>query len=806
MYHSADDVKTSFEPDAPERTFAVTFGTSMKQPAGTWTDQRKLTWEELTEILTDHREGPKDGPCIVPATLRQPERKAEHAQEISVLSLDSDCGHSLAEIKATLSKHGYTAVIHSTHSHLQEFTVISKVERGKLNGDGSAEHYLIQKKGYLPKIAVGAKWGINLNSSDEEVIFHQPCPKFRIILLLDHPWRACDYENQDVAIKVWREQYKAAAHHLGLKVDPACSDPSRLFFLPRHDPGKPFETLAIEGKDFPIWSLPGIPDEETSEKDEEPPKQKSTRNNQGTTVIAAFNQKYPVEAILERNGYRKVGNKYLCPNSSSGMPGVSIKDGRAFSHHSSDPLFTGDEKHAHDAFSIFQVLEHGDDQTEAVRAAAAELGLDSTKSASSANTPSEPWEEPTDLTRPIPPAPAFPRECLPYRLLNWASDIADRMQTDLGMVVICMIITCAGLIGKDVYLRPKARDDWQERPCLWGMLIAPPASMKSQVLKEATAPLRRIQTKLDQEYARELKEWKPIKKENDLRQRAWKKLCESVLKKDPSAKLPPEPAAVEGLSDEPKSRRMLVHDSTMEKLIDLMVGSRGLTQIRDEIAGWALNMGRYNNGSDRQFFLEAYSGGSYSVSRISRGEQFVKDLYLNVLGGIQPGVAGKLFSQDPADNDGFFQRFGLMVYPEAPPVYKHVDRWPSTDKRKLFNDTCDKLAESDWEAILCVCEGEEKKEPPYVRFSKEAQKVFDDWLVAHMNALKNLDFDDPIAGHLGKARGLLVRLCLVLHLASWAGGETDDPKTVELFSLTRAATLLEEYLVPMWDSIFAAFG
>jgi hypothetical protein len=105
-----------------------------------------------------------------------------------------------------------------------------------------------------------------------------------------------------------------------------------------------------------------------------------------------------------------------------------------------------------------------------------------------------------------------------------------------------------------------------------------------------------------------------------------------------------------------------------------------------------------------------------------------------------------------------------------------------------------------------VCEGEEKKEPPHVRFSKEAQKIFDDWLVAHMNALKSLDFDDPIAGHMGKARGLLVRLCLVLHLASWAGGETDDPKTVEPLSLTRAATLLGEYLIPMWKRIFAAFG
>lgn len=55
-----------------------------------------------------------------------------------------------------------------------------------------------------------------------------------------------------------------------------------------------------------------------------------------TDVISAYREAIPIETGLEQRGYRKFGNKWLSPNSESGTPGVSVKDGKAFSHHSSD--------------------------------------------------------------------------------------------------------------------------------------------------------------------------------------------------------------------------------------------------------------------------------------------------------------------------------------------------------------------------------------------------------------------------------------------------------------------------------------
>ena len=112
---------------------------------------------------------------------------------------------------------------------------------------------------------------------------------------------------------------------------------------------------------------------------------------------------------------------------------------------------------------------------------------------------------------------------------------------------------------------------------------------------------------------------------------------------------------------------MVMTNATIEAMADAMVESRGLTMVRDELSGWVNNMSRYSKGDDRQFYLECHSGGAYAVDRIVRGRQIVPDIYLNVIGGIQPKVAKKAFqlSEEGAD-DGFFERFGIICYPDLP--------------------------------------------------------------------------------------------------------------------------------------------
>lgn len=95
-------------------------------------------------------------------------------------------------------------------------------------------------------------------------------------------------------------------------------------------------------------------------------------------IIGRFNRAFTVGEILERNGYKRGGNRWLAPNSSTGIPGVVLlSDDEAgkelvYSHHASCPLNDG---HAHDAFSVFCTLEHNGNIHAAVADAANTLGI-----------------------------------------------------------------------------------------------------------------------------------------------------------------------------------------------------------------------------------------------------------------------------------------------------------------------------------------------------------------------------------------------------------------------------------------------
>jgi hypothetical protein len=415
-------------------------------------------------------------------------------------------------------------------------------------------------------------------------------------------------------------------------------------------------------------------------------------------------------------------------------------------------------------------------------------------------------DPPTDITRPIPPAPKFPMQCLPDAARSYAEDVSHRMQVSPDMIVIPMLIQFAGLIGSGVALRAKSQDDWVERACLWGYIVAHKGSMKSPAFQAGTKELRRIQAEKAEEYKEELAEWKKGLEEFNLRKKAHDKNIKNELARDPNAELPPTPEAIEDFPEEPKPARSVVGDITIERLADEMEDSRGLTLFRDELSGFMKNMNRYNTGSDRQFYLECHAGGSYHVDRVGRGSQYIGDLYLNIFGGIQPKVAREVFGDDSAD-DGFNERFGLIAYPEKMTDWVLVDEPPNREAQNAMSDMCDILVSSVWEDHLPVDEDSRGQVygKPYVRFNVEAQTRFNDWLSAHMKMLGALQEDDPLIGFYEKERGLFCRVCLVLHLATCAS-TTDPYDTISLDTLGKTIRLFESYIEPMWKRVMAAFG
>lgn len=221
-----------------------------------WTDRRTLSWRELGALLTTHTLGRKEGTCIVPAVFRSQRRHKADADSIAAVFLDSDSGATLEEIAAAVRHHRWAAIISSTHSHLTTTTKAKRSNWQKIAGDCpiGAETAFLVAKGMLPSIAAGAE----IEREDGVYIFfrHRPCPKFRVVLALQRPWRAADYPSQDVANAAWKERIEALAATLGLQHDQACTDTSRLFYLPRRPRnGPPAETVVIDGDACDIFAL-----------------------------------------------------------------------------------------------------------------------------------------------------------------------------------------------------------------------------------------------------------------------------------------------------------------------------------------------------------------------------------------------------------------------------------------------------------------------------------------------------------------------------------------------------------------------
>lgn len=330
-----------------ERRFPLTFGRSRSEFR--WTDRREITFEQFAELLATAPVGGKDGPCYTPAIFNGFSRRMDQAAAISVVVLDADCGHSLEEIEAALKARGWCGIIHSTYSHLTTQTPVAAgaVEKWLKDNPGrTIADYMRAKKGYLPRVIDNAVIvdEVQDGSARNLIVGHAPCPKYRVILPLDAPWVAADFESQDLANAYWRTRIDALAFALGLHHDQSCSDTSRLFYLPRRrDEAQEYVVKILEGDDCPLSSLPDASHPPAPLFDDASPEQPAIKLVKGGhktvvcadgtfldltewaaefagrfEVVKALRAKAPQTLASRRNG---VKHHLVCPNAADHVTG-----------------------------------------------------------------------------------------------------------------------------------------------------------------------------------------------------------------------------------------------------------------------------------------------------------------------------------------------------------------------------------------------------------------------------------------------------------------------------------------------------
>lgn len=401
------------------------------------------------------------------------------------------------------------------------------------------------------------------------------------------------------------------------------------------------------------------------------------------------------------------------------------------------------------------------------------------------------WGQMEPLPVALAPVLPFDFELLPGALRPWIADIAERMQCPPDYPAVAAMVALAAVVGRQVAIRPKARDDWSVVPNLWGAVIGRPALLKTPALQE---PLRMIgaleaQARDEFEQGKREREADELLREADIR--ASKNEIAKALKDGKRDLARGYALDVTAEANPPIRRRYLTQDTTIEKLGELLRDNpRGVLVFRDELVGFLKTLDQEGREGSRAFFLESWNGtGSYTFDRIGRGTVEVEAACVSIIGAIQPGpfkdymvgaVAGG------AGDDGLVQRFQMAVWPDTGREWVNVDRWPNTQARQEAKAIFQRLDTLDPDAIGAK---QETGDPvPWLRFSAEAQAKFNAWREDLEFRIRDDDLHPAMESHLAKYRSLVPSLALLAHL-------TDDPEagSVGIDPLLRALAW-SEYL------------
>lgn len=395
-----------------------------------------------------------------------------------------------------------------------------------------------------------------------------------------------------------------------------------------------------------------------------------------------------------------------------------------------------------------------------------------------------------------------PTEGFPEEIRRWMEAYAEQMQIPIDYLAAPLMVYLGAVIGRKRGIRVRRGTDWVEFPNLWGMIIGRPSLMKSPAMKAMQKPLAQlIKVAKQQHESSHLQHtslhdrWKILKKvqEEQLKKELTKKLhSKEIVSLANIAEL-----NIEQEPQAPKLKRYRTDDTTIEKLGELLIENpQGILLFRDELSGWLHSFEKQGRENDRPFFLESWSGKEdFHVDRIGRGSLYIPALCVSIVGSIQPGLLMRYIQaavKGGSGDDGFIQRFQLMVWPEVSEPWQLVK---VSDLREM--------EENIFKIFSCLdgLDFDADGNPVIIEFNNEAQDLFDVWQEILENRLRSEGLPAYLEAHLAKYKKLVPVLALIFEY-TWGASQNCMPVTIGSKALNMAinwAEYLESHAVKIYN-------
>ncbi len=380
--------------------------------------------------------------------------------------------------------------------------------------------------------------------------------------------------------------------------------------------------------------------------------------------------------------------------------------------------------------------------------------------------------------------PDFPIECLPGPVSVFVESLSISTQTPVEMAGILAlgILSTAFQAKYQVEITP----DWHEPLCLYTVAVAPPGERKSAVIAALTRPVR--------EFEAERRDCEAVEIAQNKTERV-------LLEKSLQAA---QTAAAKGKGDFEARRqealdiaeqlanfkdrqpfRLLVDDSTPEKLVDMMEAQGGSITVASAEGGvFDCIAGRYDRTANFDIYLKGHAGDPLSVDRIGRKSNDIPAPRLSMILTIQPSVLHGMIDNASFRGRGLCGRFLFSVC-KSKVGHREVSPEPIPDfVREEYRQFIRRiLSDQGKGTVLLSADADEER--------KNYQRRIETRLGGKWENMRDWG---------GKLVGAMLRIAALLHLADFPAETPISKATVE------AAIQISEFLGVHAEAAYQAMG
>lgn len=400
------------------------------------------------------------------------------------------------------------------------------------------------------------------------------------------------------------------------------------------------------------------------------------------------------------------------------------------------------------------------------------------------------WPVPNNLNANKLTVMKLDKDMLPKLLSNFVFSAAKSVGCPSDYVAIPLIILIASLIGHKIHIQPTDNEKFIVTVNLWGMLVGEPGTKKTPGSSIALGLLEGLVEAAESDFESKAKRSDTRNKLNSIQlklalsesKKILQLISESTDEKDKRRLLRKAEKVIQKSimnSQDNVKKRYKTSNITLAGLHKVLLANpNGLLLYIDEIVGLLSIMGRNGSAELKAYILECFTGfGSYDVDRATSKHQSGRNMSLSIFGTIQPDKLKPYLAKvlnGGEDNDGWFNRFQLTVFPEAIPANEISTEMIDLELYGNLENLVLALDEHDF-----GFSDELSLTNKTVKFSRDAEAIYKPWLESLGNEFKDGIIHPVMESHLRKYDSLVPSLALIFHVVT---AFEPDSSTIRNFS------------------------